>query len=424
VQQGSITKVGVAAALAALLLACRITPQTGPALGEAFVGPSTLNLRSDIPTQSPTVTIVRHGDRLVILQRRRSFLKVRAPNGTEGWTEERQLLAASDMTALKALAARAERMPSQGRALTDADLRVHTQPSGRSPSFLTLQANTKVDVLTHLLRPRTDLPRAPLVPPAPAKQTAPAKKKSKSRKEAIPLPPAPKPPPPPDNWLELSKPDLPEDELPQNATAPQAEVPSDDWSLVRTEDGQSGWVLTRRFRMAIPDDVGQWAEGHRIVSYFSLGTIMDGAEKKDIWLWTTIQGRQPYDFDSFRVFVWNLRRHRYETQYIERNLKGYSPVLLEKVDAPAGKGKAAEGVLTGFSLCVEKKDGIRYRRSYALVNTSIRFIADRACEAPQPMDFDASSTPAVAPSPAATPPPEGFFERFKKRLKALSHGHL
>src|ERR1035438_3363441 len=160
VQQSSITKVGMAAALAVLLFACRGTPQATPSLGEAFVGPSTLNLRSDIPTQSATVAVVRHGDRLQILQHRRSFLKVRAPNGAEGWTDERQLLAASDMASLKELAARAARMPSQGRAIADADLRVHIQPSAKSPSFLTVQANEKVDMLTHITRPRTDLPRA------------------------------------------------------------------------------------------------------------------------------------------------------------------------------------------------------------------------------------------------------------------------
>jgi len=422
VQQGSITKVGIAAALAVLLFACRGTPQAAPSLGEAFVGPSTLNLRSDIPTQSATVAVVRHGDRLEILQRRRSFLKVRAPNGAEGWTDERQLLAASDMAALKDLAARAARMPSQGRAIADADLRVHIQPSAKSPSFLTVQANEKVDVLTHITRPRTDLPRAPLVPPPPKKQTVAPKKRSR-KEPAIPPPPAPKPPPPPDNWLDLSKPDLPKEASPQGAT-PEEPILSDDWSLVRALDGQSGWVLTRRLRMAIPDEVAQWAEGHRIVSYFSLGTVQDGGEKKDIWLWTTLQGQQPYDFDSFRVFVWSLRRHRYETQYIERNLKGYGPVLLEPVELPAAKGKAVEGRHAGFSLCVEKKDGLRYRRAYALVNTSIRFAADRACEAPQPLEFGATPPSGAPPAQPAPAPSETFMQRFKRRLKALTHGWL
>ena len=88
---------------------------------------------------------------------------------------------------------------------------------------------------------------------------------------------------------------------------------------MRRPADKSGWVLTRRLRMAIPDDVAQYAEGHRIVSYFSLGKVQDGDQPKDIWLWTTVgDGARPYDFDSFRVFVWSVRRHRYETEYIER----------------------------------------------------------------------------------------------------------
>jgi len=123
------------------------------------------------------------------------------------------------------------------------------------------------------------------------------------------------------------------------------------------------------------------------------------------------------------VFVWSLRRHRYETQYIERNLKGYGPVLLEPVELPPGKGKAVEGRHAGFSLCVEKKDGLRYRRAYALVNTSIRFAADRACEAPQPLEFGATP-PSGAPAQPAPAPSETFAQRFKRRLKALTHGWL
>ena len=358
----------------------------------------------------------------MILQRRRSFLKVRAPNGAEGWTDERQLLAQADMTALSALAERAAKMPSQGVAEVGAELRVHIQPAAKAPSFLTLQANDKVEVLAHILRSRTDLPRTPLLPPPAKKATAPPKKKSK-KTATIPLPPAPAPPSPPPNWLDLSKPDLPEDEL-APATAAEAAVPNDDWSLIRIKDGQAGWVLTRRIRMAVPDEVAQWAEGHRIVSYFSLGYVMDGAQKKDIWLWTTVTGQPPYDFDSFRVFVWNLRRHRYETQYIERDLKGYEPVLLGPVEISGAKGKAVEGKHPGFSLCVEKKDGIRYRRSYALVGTLIRFAGDSPCEPPPVFDLGPANSTTALPAPAPEAPKESFSQRFKRRLKALTHGLL
>src|ERR1035441_9325438 len=122
--------------------------------------------------------------------------------------------------------------------------------------------------------------------------------------------------------------------------------------------------------MAIPDEVAQYAEGKRIVSYFPLGEVQDGDQKKNIWLWTTTSdSKQPWDFDSFRVFTWSLRRHRYETGYIERNLKGYSPVLLKDVSVTT---KSVASANPGFSICMEKKDGQRVRREYALIGQTVR----------------------------------------------------
>jgi hypothetical protein len=88
--------------------------------------------------------------------------------------------------------------------------------------------------------------------------------------------------------------------------------------------------------MAIPDDVAQYAEGHRITSYFALTDVRDG-ERGEAQLAVDDHrqrrgGDHPYDFDSFRVFTWSLRRHRYETAYIQRNVEGYFPVLAR----PAG----------------------------------------------------------------------------------------
>jgi hypothetical protein len=129
----------------------------------------------------------------------------------------------------------------------------------------------------------------------------------------------------------------------------------DDWSLVRTSDGKVGWVLTRPLSMAIPDDVAQYAEGHRITSYFPLGQVNDNGTVKNNWLWTTIvKGGQPYEFDSFRVFVWSLRHHRYETAYIERNVVGHYPVQVINT-----------GATPSFSVIVEGQDDRLYRKTYA-----------------------------------------------------------
>jgi hypothetical protein len=415
--------VSAAAALVLLAAACNRGPKRTPVIGEAYVGPAVLKIRSDLPVQSAPVASVQHGDRLEILQKRRTFFRVRTAGGAEGWADQRQLLAASDMANLKQLAAIAAKLPSQGAATPRyGDLRIYTQPSLDSPSFVTVKDTERIDVLTHAAMPRTTAQRAPLLPPAPKK--APAKKKTKESKySAIPIP-MPKPPAPPPDWVELSKTEPAEgkEEADIKAAAP---TPTDDWSLVRTADGQTGWTLTRRLNMAIPDEVAQYAEGHRIVAYFSLGTVPDGNIKKDIWLWTTIgDGIRMYDFDSFRVFDWSLRHHRYETAYIERNLTGFEPVVLEQVDfALGGKaGRAATGKYPGFSICIQKKDGQRYRREYALLGNMVRYAGERPCEAPPSVQnlIAAASKPApVALAPAASEhPKDSILERTKKRIRS------
>jgi hypothetical protein len=370
--------------------------------------------------ESPTVATVRHGDRLEILQQRRNvFLRVRTPTGAEGWTDARQLLSARDMAGLRDLAGRAQRMPSQGIATTYGNLPVHTQPSADAPSFLVVKDSEKVDVLAHLVAPRVSVSRPPLVPPVP-KQPKPQPRKT-SRAANIPPPPMPKPPGPPPNWLEQSKAGAPlEAAKPPADDAGQKPAPTDDWSLVRTTAGQSGWVLTRRLWMAVPDDVAQYAEGHRIVSYFPLGEVRDGGETKQEWLWTTIAGgAQPdYDFDSFRVFVWSLRRHRYETAYIERNLRGHSPVLLKEVELPTGsrKAQAAAGKYPGFSVCVEKANGQRRRREFAFLDPAVRFAGERDCEPQEPLPAQ-DSRPATASTGPQTPPVASKTESLAQRVK-------
>jgi hypothetical protein len=171
--------------------------------------------------------------------------------------------------------------------------------------------------------------------------------------------------------------------------------------------------------MAIPDEVAQYAEGHRIVSYFTLGETLDGDQKKQQWLWTTIgSGPLPYDFDSFRVFVWSTRRHRYETAHIERNLKGYSPVLVGPVQMAEGKGQPA-GAFSGFSVCVQKADGQRYRREYASLPSGVRLAGERPCEPPQPLPLKSATAPsAAAPAPAASMETKSLGQRLRDQWGA------
>ena len=387
--------------LALLVAGCNSRAQHAAAIGVAYAGPSTLALRQEINPRSAVVATALHGERLDIIQVRRRFIRVRTAKGQEGWTDEHLLLSPDEVEHLKRFNQQARSLPSQGAATTYDALNIHTEPSRYSPSFVQVKQGEKFDVIGHELAPRKAPPRKPLVTPAPKPPVA----KKAAKQPKVPPPPTPPPPGPPPDWLALSKTDIPREEE-KDAHEPE---PVDDWSLVRTATGESGWVFTRRLFMAIPDEVAQYAEGRRITSYFPLGETRDGDQVKKIWLWTTIeQSLLPYDFDSYRVFVWSLRHHRYETAYIQRRVKGYFPTLAES---------------PGFSVCLEKPDGTRTRRIYSLVGTAVRPAGEKPCEGPaleKPAE-PASTLVAQSRNEDAAPPQASasFYDRMKDRVRSL-----
>ena len=347
------------------------------------------------------VATVKHGERLEIVQHRRRFLKVRTPGGAEGWIEDHLLLSSEEIAALKEVERRALTLPSQGVASTYDLLNVHTEPNRLSPSFLQVKEGEKVDVVAHVSAPRTPPERKPLIPPRPKTVRHPPINGPNPNTRFRRMPPAPPPPP---NWKELSKTPPEVQQAIADSHAANA-PPKEDWSLVRNAKGESGWVLSRRLYMAIPDDVAQYAEGHRITSYFALSDVQDGEAVKHNWLWTTIAGGDhPYDFDSFRVFTWSLRRHRYETAYIQRNVEGYFPVLAR----PAG-----------FSVCLAEQRG-RAHAAQLLVHRHHRTLHRRAAlrRLRRPAARHGSRGAWLPSASLPTPPAEN--RSLYARLKALA----
>jgi Bacterial SH3 domain len=347
--------------LLAVLAGCQTKPKQTPVIGTAWAGPVSLKLRKDIDSKSPVVATVPHGEKLDIVGRRRLWYKVRTEKGVEGWTSDRQLLDKSQIQRLRSLARETAGMPSQGVATTFETLNVHMEPSRLSPSFTQVAPKEKVDVIAHRVTPRTaEALKRELISPAPKLQKKPAKKDAKTSK--TPTPPVPPPPGPPADWLDLSQPHDPE----PTEAADAAPVRTDDWTLVRTPNGESGWVLTSGLYLAIPDEVAQYAEGHRIMSYFSLGKIDDDGLQKNIWLWTTAETLgEDHDFDGFRVFVWSLRHHRYETSYIQRRERGFFPVLAKQGE---------------FSVCLEQDDGSRVRKQFTMTGNAVHLAGVQPCE--------------------------------------------
>jgi len=384
------------AIVAFALSACAPEPERAPTIGEAYIGPATVTIRKDIDTKSAGVAVAHHGDRVEIIGQRRLWYKVRTAKGVEGWTDDRQLLDSAQMARLRKLADETAGLPSQGKATTYDVLNVHTEPNRNSPSFVQVKEKETFDVITHRIVPRAaKQPKRELVPPKP-KATS-AKKGAKKDASGVPPPPPPAAPAPPVDWIALSK----ERSVPADADMPPAA--QDDWTLIRTQSGQSGWVLTGRVYMSIPDEVAQYAEGHRITSYFSIGTVEDRGEPHDIWLWTTIDSLgQDYDFDSYRVFTWSEKHHRYETAYIQRRERGYLPVIAKKGE---------------FSVCVEDKTGARVRKQYTLIGNSVRPAGVRPCEVRAETDAPVENQNIVLRAPAAAPAKTSYVAELRAKLK-------
>lgn len=385
----------IPAALTAI--SCGMAPVSDPAIGEAYAGPATLRLRADIDPKSKPVATVHFGDKLEIVGQKRRWYRVRTARGAEGWTDDRALLDPAQMSRLRVLAKETANLPSQGAAKAFDVLNVHTEPNRQAPSFAQIGAGQVFNVVAHRVVARAPLPKRELVPPRPKPE-----KIAKKAKGWFPPPPPPSAPMLPADWQRLSE----EREPPPDPDAPPPH--HDDWTLIRTPEGQSGWVLTSAIYMLIPDEVAQYAEGHRITSYFSLGKIEDGDLKKDIWLWTTSEKLdEDHDFDSYRVFVWSLRHHRYETAYIQRREIGFFPVY----------AKTGE-----FSVCLQDDTGHRTRKMYVMQGNLVRPAGEKPCENVADKDVspeqlaEAVETQANAPQARGR---SGFIARIEDKVKGL-----
>jgi len=140
----------------------------------------------------------------------------------------------------------------------------------------------------------------------------------------------------------------------------------EDWWLVRDSAGHCGWLLSGRLDVDVPEEIGGYAEGQRMVGAYPIAKVMDSgvehsrragkkaaeakAGRKPVddsasdaeidtapiatehteYVTVLVPPRSglPYDFDQLRVFTWSLNHHRYETGYRLRGIQGYLPVKL------------------------------------------------------------------------------------------------
>jgi hypothetical protein len=248
-----------------------------------------------------------------VLDREKRFSKVRTASGLEGWVEQRYLVTQEVFDGFQKMQQQEKDSPVDGIATTRNDTNLHIEPGRDTEHLYQLAQGAKVSVLKRATVEK-NLPGAQVAIPAGARQIK----------------------------------------------------PMEDWWLVRDQQGHVGWVLGRMIDIDVPLDVAQYAEGQRIVGCFVLNEVSDGEKKVPQYLMVLTEAKdgQSFDFNQARVFTWNVKRHRYETAYRERNLNGVLPVTVSHEDF----GK--EGDLPTFVLRVKDTSENVIERKYKM-NTPI-----------------------------------------------------
>ena len=272
----------------------RLRPK--PAVEYVYVVAKETFLRDRVAAVSNRVANVTNGQRLEIVEKGRRFLKVKTDKGEVGWIEEHGVIDQGAYNQFADLAKQHANDPVISTATLRDDLYLHVTPGRKTDRFYLLPENDKLQMLVRASVPKDTPPQAL----------------------------APKP---------VAKTDTKATDKPEPPAAPPEPPALEDWWLVRDAQGRVGWMLSRRLDVDVPDAIAGYAEGQRIVGAYKLTTVNDpgssfpnGQVPEYVTVMSPYKDGLPYDFDQVRIFTWNVRKHRYETAYRQRNLQGYLPV--------------------------------------------------------------------------------------------------
>ncbi|HVG27280.1 MAG TPA: SH3 domain-containing protein, partial [Acidobacteriaceae bacterium] len=203
-------------------------------------------LRDRVAAVSNRSGEVTNGERLVVLERDRRFLKVRTPDGAVGWLEARLTADQGIADQFEALKQGHLKDPVVANGTVRDDVYLHVSPGRETDRFFRLAEG---DALSLLVRATVPKPSPPGTAPPP--------------------PPPPKPAP-----ASTRKPGATPD-APLSAAPAVVEPVMEDWWLVRDAKGQTGWVYSRLVDVNVPDTLARYAEGQRIVGAYVLANVED-----------------------------------------------------------------------------------------------------------------------------------------------------
>ena len=292
-----------------------------------WVSARQMYLHDRVAAVSNRVAEVVDGQKLEVLDHAHRFIKVKTEKNEIGWIEERAVIDQKSYSAFAQLVTDHQHDPVVAKAVVRDDVYLHIRPGRDTERFPLLPANDKVELLARASAPKVALPAfhvAAVTPTPQGSGTTGSQLTTTAAKPASPNAPA-----------------KPASQAGQPEPTP---VVMEDWWLVRDTQGRTGWLLSGRIDIDVPDEVAQYAEGQRIVSAFVLAKLTDSAADTpdhQVAEWVTAlappQAGLPFDFDQIRVFTWSLKHHRYETAFRLHPIQGYLPLRVSAEDTKGGK---------------------------------------------------------------------------------------
>jgi hypothetical protein len=287
----------------------RLRPK--PAAEYVYVTAKQTFLRDRVAAVSNRTGTVDNGDKLRVLEHGRRYVRVETSKGEQGWIDEKAVATQAIFDQFQALEKEHKADPTVASAAVRDEVYLHIQPGRETEKFYRLAEGEKLKLLIRATLPK---PLPPGTRVAKTTSTVPLKNVKGSPAAAdLPAPPA-----------------------------------MEDWWLVRDSKGDTGWLLSRYIDVDAPDSITRYAEGQRIVGAYVLTTVNDAEaeqDNKEIPVYVTVMSPYkaglPYDFDQMRVFTWNVKKHRYETGFRDRNIEGYLPVTVKMATDPYGKSPTA-----------------------------------------------------------------------------------
>ncbi|WP_353066614.1 SH3 domain-containing protein [Tunturibacter psychrotolerans] len=297
-------------------------------------------LRDRVAAVSNRTATVENGDRLEVLDRGRRFVKVQTAKGEQGWIDEKVVATQDVFDEFEKLKQDHKADPVVASAVVRDEVYMHAKPGRDTERFFRLAEGEKLKLLARATLAKPVPPGTRVAKAVPASAAPGASVNGVVAKGARAV----------GTTAEA---------------APEEPVPPamEDWWLVRDSKGDTGWLYSRMMDVDAPDAITRYSEGQRIVGSYVLTTVNDPEAEQDdknIPIYVTVlspyKAGLTYDFDQVRVFTWNVKKHRYETGYRDRNIEGYLPVDVKMATDPYGKSPTATTPAPTFSYRVLADD--------------------------------------------------------------------